>query len=142
MSMPAVQEERPPRSLVHRVVDRARMVYIFGSPVRATFVKATDRSVTVYTTHLGKPTVSKYFARTRIGRDAFGAERTTGTFSETGRGACRSWRGTAAGSRSRACPTTRASTSPPADVARASRRAGRLDPRRPARDLPHGQPAR
>ena len=78
MSMPAVQAEGPPRSLVRRVVDRARMVYIFGSPVGATFVKATDRSVTVYTTHRGRPTVSKYFARTRVGKDAFLAEKATG----------------------------------------------------------------
>jgi hypothetical protein len=78
MSMPATAQEGPPRSYLHRVVDRARMVYIFGNPVGATFVKATDRSVTVYTSHRGQPAVSKYFARTSIGKDAFRAERATG----------------------------------------------------------------
>ncbi|MFD4994024.1 hypothetical protein ACFWH7_04805 [Cellulosimicrobium cellulans] len=63
------------RSLTSRVVGRAKLVRLFGSPVRATFVKDTDYAVTVYTTTRGRPTVGKYFARSELGRAGFAAER-------------------------------------------------------------------
>ncbi|MDF9877539.1 hypothetical protein [Cellulosimicrobium cellulans] len=63
------------RSLTSRVLGRAKLVRLFGSPLTATFVKDTDYAVTVYTTTHGRPTVGKYFARSELGRAGFAAER-------------------------------------------------------------------
>lgn len=63
------------RTLTSRVLGRAKLVRIFGCPVRSTFVKSTDYAVTVYTTTRGEPTVGKYFARSELGRLGLAAER-------------------------------------------------------------------
>jgi len=63
------------RTLVSRVLGRAKLVYLFGCPVGATFVKSTDYAVTVYTTTRGRPTVGKFFARGELGREGFAGER-------------------------------------------------------------------
>lgn len=63
------------RTLPSRVLGRAKLVYLFGSPVAATFVKSTDYAVTVYTRTRGQDTVGKFFARTELGRLGFAAER-------------------------------------------------------------------
>jgi len=63
------------RSLAARVAGRAKMTYLFGSPVTGEFVKESACAVTVFTTHQGKPAVGKFFARSELGRAGLGGER-------------------------------------------------------------------
>lgn len=63
------------RTLASRVLGRAKLVYLYRSPVLSTFVKSTDYAVTVYTRTAGQDTVGKFFARTELGRQGFAAER-------------------------------------------------------------------
>ncbi|NYE18717.1 hypothetical protein [Microbacterium immunditiarum] len=63
------------RTLLSRVLGRAKMVRLYGTPITCTFVKSADHSVTVFSKIRGQEVVGKYFLRTEIGRANLAAER-------------------------------------------------------------------
>lgn len=63
------------RTLISRVIGRAKMVRLYGTPITCTFIKSADHSVTVFSKIRGQEVVGKYFLRTDIGRSNLAAER-------------------------------------------------------------------
>ncbi|WP_407316556.1 hypothetical protein UQW22_09675 [Isoptericola halotolerans] len=63
------------RTVASRLTGRVKLVYLYGCPPRATYVKNTAYAVTVFSHTRGQETVGKYFSRGDLGRRGFAAER-------------------------------------------------------------------
>jgi hypothetical protein len=63
------------RTLFSRAAGRAKMTYLFRTPVSGEFVKESACAVTVFTTFRGTPAVGKFFARSELGKVGLAGER-------------------------------------------------------------------